>query len=201
VRVDAFGRVPGESGNSRAVGCDPVVEAEMTGAEGQSIAELFTAHAERLKRRARRILGSDADAEDAVQEVMLTILNAPHALSAVDRLVGWLFTLVRRRCADIIRSDAARRAREVGATIDELFAGSGDPAALMETEEAAGLVAEVVEELPATLKYAFVANALEGLTYRQMSEDSGVPMGTLMSRKQNAVEAIRARLRGKGLIA
>ena len=172
----------------------------MTRADTESIADVFTTYGEDLKRRARRILGSEADAEDAVQEVMLALLSAPGVLSAVTRLAGWLVTVVRRRCVDLIRADARRKARESVRGVEDLFAGSDDPAALMEQEEVARLVAEAVDELPEALRAPFVANVLDGLTFREMSEQTGVPMGTLMARKKKAVDTLRARLRSRGLV-
>jgi len=164
------------------------------------IANLFAAYGNALRQRARRILGSDADADDAVQEVMLTLLNGPDVLPTIERVAGWLFTLVRRRCIDIIRSDARRKVREAAEGVAGLFDGADDPAALMEQREVAELVAAAVDELPEAERYAFVANALDGLTFREMAEHTGVPMGTLMARKKRAVDTIRNQMRRRGIL-
>ncbi len=167
----------------------------------RTVTELFAKHGERLERRARRILGSDTEAEDAVQEVMLAILEAPHVLPSVESVLGWLYTLVRRRCVDIIRKDVRRKLREEAvAGMEMLFEGSPDPAALMEQEEVVRLVAQAVGDLPEAQRYAFVTNTMEGKTFREMSRVSGVPMGTLMARKMRAIEAIRRRLTHQGLL-
>lgn len=163
-----------------------------------TIAEIFAEYGDRLAARARRVLGSEADADDAVQEVMLTLLDAPHLLSTVDRLGGWLLTMVRRRAIDLVRSESRRSARETG--VEELFSGVPDPDAWMERDEVAREVARAVEELPDAQRAAFVANALEGRTFKEISEETGVPMGTLMARKKRAVDAIRARLGKRGLL-
>ncbi len=172
----------------------------MTEAITDEIADLFAAHHVQLERRARRLLGSDADADDAVQEVMLTLLDAPQLLSSIDRLGGWLLTVVRRRAIDLIRSDSRRRERETVEGIEELFSGAADPEALMRRDDVAREVAQAVEELSDDQRYAFVANALEGLTFQEMSDESGVPMGTLMARKKKAVDTIRGRLRRSKLL-
>lgn len=104
------------------------------------IADLFTRHGRDMARRARRILRSEVDAEDAVQEVMLSLLRAPHVLAAVERVGAWLYTLVRRRCVDIIRRDRLRERKETEVGPEELFEG-GDPAELMERDETAKAVA------------------------------------------------------------
>ncbi len=165
-----------------------------------SVADVFADYGERMEARARRVLGSDVDAEDAVQEVMLTLLDAPHVLSAVDRLGGWLLTMVGRRAVDLVRSNTRRRQREAAEVVEDLFAGVHDPAELLERDEVADVVAEVVDELPAPQREAFVASVLEGRTFKEISEESRVPMGTLMARKKKAVDRIRARLQSRGLL-
>ncbi|MBW2261269.1 MAG: hypothetical protein JRG91_04780, partial [Deltaproteobacteria bacterium] len=70
------------------------------------------------------VLRSEADAEDAVQEAMLSLLAAPHVLTTVEQLGAWLFTVVRRRAVDIIRKDSTRRLREQESGLDELFEGA-----------------------------------------------------------------------------
>jgi RNA polymerase sigma factor (sigma-70 family) len=173
----------------------------MVDLRGGAAAQLFETYGERLTRRARRILRSEHEADDAVQEVMLSVLEAPHVLPNIENLLGWLYTLVRRRCVDIIRSDVSRKAREEAAAgMELLFTGATGPATLVEEEEVAGLVAEAIDRLPASQRYAFVTNTIDGMTFREMSARTGVPMGTLMARKKRAVESIRRYLARHGIL-
>jgi len=166
-----------------------------------SAAELFDTYGARLVRRAKRVLGSETEADDAVQEVMLSVLEAPHLLPGVESMLGWLYTLVRRRCVDIIRSDVRRKAREEAAVnMERLFDGADDPASMMEKDEVIRLVAKAVDELPKPQREIFVANAMEGRTFREIAEETGVPPGTLMARKKRAVDAIRRRLKRCGVL-
>ena len=158
------------------------------------VAEIFAEHGREMLGRSRRLLRSDADAEDAVQEVMLSLVRAPHVLAALERVGGWLLALVHRRCVDLVRGDRRREEKEAGAGIENLFPGA-DPAELAEREELCRAVARAVDALPEELRWAFVRNGLQEKTFREMSEESGVPMGTLMARKAKAVELLRAELR------
>jgi RNA polymerase sigma factor (sigma-70 family) len=136
-----------------------------------------------------------------VQEVMLSILEAPHVLPTIESLLGWLYTLVRRRCVDIIRKDVSRKAREETAVgMEVLFSGTPDPATLMEQDEVVDLVAEAIDRLPALQRDVFIMNALDELTFREISASTGVPMGTLMARKKRAVESIRRHLARHGIL-
>jgi len=169
----------------------------MTNAERASIARLFTDHRDSLLARARRILRSEADAEDVVQEVMLAVLRGPDLLSGVERVLGWLMTLVHRRAVDLVRRNARHRRLEGD---DEVagFLHRDDVADPEASEAAAQAIAAALAELPDEQARAFAASALEGKTFREMSEQTGTPAGTLMARKKRAADHIRARLREWG---
>jgi RNA polymerase sigma factor (sigma-70 family) len=174
------------------------VEARLTDPDTPTIDVILNGYYPSLVRRARQVLRSDADAEDAAQEVLLQLVKAPHILGGVERLGAWLYTLVYRRCVDIVRGGVRRRDRETRAGAEELFAGR-DPEEMMEREEVCAAVARAVDDLEAPLRFAFVENVLEGRTFRQISKQSGIPMGTLMARKKKAVDQIRRQLRRQGL--
>jgi RNA polymerase sigma factor (sigma-70 family) len=84
--------------------------------------------------------------------------------------------------------------------MEVLFTGAPDPATLMEREEVADLVAEAIDRLSPSERDAFTMNELEGLTFREISAATGIPMGTLMARKKRAVESIRRHLTRYGIL-
>ena len=51
------------------------------------------------------------------------------------------------------------------------------------------------------LRFAFVENGLNKRTFNEISEKTGIPMGTLMARKAKAVQIVREKLEQKGLIS
>jgi RNA polymerase sigma factor (sigma-70 family) len=69
--------------------------------------EQFDHHRPRLTSIAYRMLGSTADADDAVQETWLRVARANAA--DIDNVAGWLTTITARVCLDILRSRNARR--------------------------------------------------------------------------------------------
>ncbi|MBI3829497.1 MAG: RNA polymerase sigma factor [Planctomycetes bacterium] len=165
----------------------------MTERPEDEVDKIFVTHGERMLRQAKRLLASDADAEDAVQDVLLSILRAPHVLSDVESLGAWLFTLVRRRCYDILRG-VSRRPKPDSPGLEEFLPV---PAPKGRDGELARTLAQAIAELPDDLRYAFVENALHEKPFREMEMESGVPMGTLMARKQKAVEQLRRKLMGE----
>jgi RNA polymerase sigma factor (sigma-70 family) len=166
------------------------------------VAELFGLHGAALVRRARGLVRSEADAEDAVQDTMLAILDAPHLLSVIENVGGWLYTLVQRRCVDILRRETVRRSDERGGGLQALFEEALDDATeRLERQELMTAVANAVRHLDEPLRFALVENELEGRTFKELSAQSGIPMGTLMARKQRAVEVVRNELHQRGFIS
>jgi len=166
----------------------------------QDLAGRFGERGGVLVRAARRLLGSEADAEDAVQDAMVALLAAPQLLSVIENAGGWLYTLVRRRCADLLRRESVRRSEERESALEELLDDALDAGEQLERQELVEAVAAAVKRLEEPLRFAFVENALEGRTFKEISAQSGIPMGTLMARKKRAVEAIRNELHQRGLM-
>jgi RNA polymerase sigma factor (sigma-70 family) len=86
----------------------------------RSLTERFEAHRNRLRAVAYRMLGSQTDADDAVQEAWLRLHRSDSG--DIDNLGGWLTTVVARVCLDLLRS------RQTRAQVP-LEAASADPAA------------------------------------------------------------------------
>lgn len=162
-----------------------------------SVEQIAESYGNEMRARARRILQSHSDAEDAVQETLLTILSAPHMLGGIERLGGWLVTLVTRRSIDMIRRETVRRSKE-GALDGDDSEFVPDPGALLDRDEAAAALSEALRKLPSDLREPFVLNAVEGMTFEAMSKKLGIPMGTLMARKKKAQDKIRAALVKQG---
>src|ERR1700758_2380283 len=86
--------------------------------------EQFEAHRTHLQAVAYRILGSSADAEDAVQEAWLRLSRAD--TNDVENMRGWLTTVVSRICLDVLRARRAHPEEPMDAPIVSL-AGGPDP--------------------------------------------------------------------------
>ena len=90
------------------------------------LAERFEAHRAHLRAVAYRILGSPADAEDAVQEAWLRLSRSDS--SQVENLGGWLTTVVARVSLNMLQSRKTRREDPAGSQLPEEIAASTDGA-------------------------------------------------------------------------
>ena len=92
------------------------------------LAERFEENRSRLRGVAYRLLGSQSEAEDAVQEAWLRLQRTNTA--TVDNLAGWLTTVVSRVCLDMLRSRKSRREEPIDVRIVEprvMSGGGADP--------------------------------------------------------------------------
>ena len=146
---------------------------------------------------ARYLLRDASDAEDAVQECFL------RALKHFDTYRGpamkpWLFAILRNVC----RAEFSRRAAAPTAPIDDT-AESADQAPLwhepQETPETqilkerdATTIRRLVEALAEPFKETFVLREINNLSYREIAEAVGAPVGTVMSRLARARAMLRS---------
>ena len=92
--------------------------------EEDLLAREFETHRTRLRALAYRMLGSLAEADDAVQETWLRLSRSD--VSEVENLAGWLTTVVSRVCLDMLRTRKSRREDALGGGAGDSGAAGGD---------------------------------------------------------------------------
>jgi RNA polymerase sigma-70 factor, ECF subfamily len=164
----------------------------MTQAECQ--AEQFESNRAHLREVARRMLGSAAEAEDAVQEAWLRVSRSDAA--AVENMRGWLTTIVSRICLDMLRTRQSRREELVGEwppgplLIAEL---DSDPEQATVLADSVGLAMLVVLETLSPLeRLAFVLHDMSGMPFEEIAP---IVDRTVPATRQLASRA-RRRVRG-----
>ena len=159
----------------------------------------------RLLAYIRRWIADAAEAEDILQESLYELVLAHRMMQPVEQAGAWLVRVARNRIIDRFRRRAGRQQRlEQSAGDTEAFDGAlADllPAADAGPEAAAMralLLAEIetaLAQLPPEQREVFIAQELEGISFRELAERLGVSINTLLSRKRYAVRFLRARLR------
>jgi len=167
------------------------------------ISEIIAEERCRLRNFIRKRVPLEADVEDLVQEVFYELVRANRMLMPVEYVTGWLYSVARNRITDLFRkkkpenfSDAAVEDEE-----GELFAFEDlliSPDAGPEEHYLRKLLLDELEsalaELPAEQRDVFVAHEFEGRSFKELSEETGVAVNTLLARKRYAVLRLRERL-------
>jgi RNA polymerase sigma factor (sigma-70 family) len=131
------------------------------------LAEQFEENRARLRAVALRMLGSQGEADDAVQEAWLKLSRAD--TSSVDNLPGWLTTVVARVCLDMLRARQSRR--EDSLEDHTLTAGDTiDPEQEAILGDSVGLAMLVVlETLNPDERLAFVLHDMFGVSFEEIA--------------------------------
>ncbi|MCP3760216.1 sigma-70 family RNA polymerase sigma factor [Streptomyces sp. TBY4] len=170
----------------------------MTGPEQDVLAKRFEQVRPHLRSVAYRMLGSLAEAEDAVQEAWLRLSrSASPESAAIDNLAGWLTTVVGRICLDVLRSRTSRGEEPLEARPVEPVPGDStdtpgpeDEALLADSVGAALLV--VLDRLAPAERLAFVLHDLFAVPFEDIAL---ITERTPASARQLASRA-RRRVRG-----
>jgi len=156
----------------------------------------------RLLAYIRRWIADAAEAEDILQESLFELVVAYRMMQPVEQAGAWLARVARNRIIDRFRRAAARPTPAVPADADDAAGGLAEllPAADGGPEAAVMrgiLLAEIeaaLAELPPEQREVFMAQELEGVSFRELAQRSGVSINTLLSRKRYAVRFLRERL-------
>ncbi|HEU5421453.1 MAG TPA: sigma-70 family RNA polymerase sigma factor [Streptosporangiaceae bacterium] len=165
--------------------------------ERDELADRFEEQRGQLQSLAYRMLGSLAEAEDAVQEAWLRLERAD--VSDVANLAGWLRTVVSRVCLDMLRSRAARREELAGQQVSDQSPDpglGGDPeqeAILADSVGRALLV--VLDRLGPAERIAFVLHDILAVPFDEIApivDRSPVTTKKLASRARHRVQGVPA---------
>jgi RNA polymerase sigma factor (sigma-70 family) len=142
---------------------------------------------------ARYLLRDEHDAQDAVQEAILRALRHFDGLRDSDAR-AWLLTIVRNCCFSWHKAHRKDRSTIPFTDAAEEIPDprSSDDLAVEKSERKRVQLA--VDALPAELREAIVLRELSELSYREISEVTGAPIGTVMSRLSRARDRLAAAL-------
>ncbi len=134
---------------------------------------------------ARWLMRRDADAEDAVQEAMLRAFRFFDGYRGGEAR-AWLLAIVRNCCYAALSKDRAGERENDPELIERLGDASQNPEAA--ALKSAGTVAmrAALDKLPLEFREILVLRELESLSYKEIAEATGLPMGTVMSRLSRA---------------
>ncbi len=164
------------------------------GSHRERVAALYDEHAASVYHYLLAMLGSHAQAEDALQSVFLELVRRPGTLDGIQSPRTYLLTMARHHAARTRRSTQRRSSVEEEAGRSRLLEATAT--AQVDPEEAARLQ-QAILALPDEQREVLVLKAFEGLSHREIGLVLGVPENTVASRYRYALEKLRQQLSGK----
>ncbi len=153
----------------------------------------------------KKYVPSKEDAEDILQDVFYQFIVGFEDIIMIDRITGWLFKSARNRIIDkrrkkklenfskikIIKNDN----EEESLSFADLFPSLDfTPEDLFLQDEFNEKFKEALDELPAEQKDIFIMNEIDGFSFKEISEITGLNVNTLLSRKHYAVTQLRKKV-------
>ena len=148
-------------------------------------AKLVAAHEKGVYNLALRMLGNEQDALDASQEAFFRAWRALDSFRGDSRLSVWLYRVTSNVCLDMLRR--AGRLREEPLADEEGYElplpdESADPQRLLEQKERTRALEEALAQLEPAFRQALTLREINGLTYEEIAQVTGLESGTVKSR-------------------
>jgi len=169
----------------------------------KTVARFFANEKENLVRFVRQLIENTAerDGEDLVQDVMLGLFERADVTVPIENLASYVYRSLYNRIVDGYRRrkrlaslDSPAPQAEDSTLMESIADTKYDVGGELEKRETIERVYEAIDRLSPRLKSVLIATELEGRTFRELSLEWKVPLGTLLSYKHRAVRAVRAML-------
>lgn len=170
----------------------------------EHIGDAFDQEQQRLTGYVRKRVGSLEDAEDIVQDVFVSLSGGFDDISDLRKTISWIYSVAKNKAVDFLRKKKTYALEEQKKHITDdgeiLYLSDMIPSmgVLPDDQMMQDLIWEEIqdclEELAVEQRQVFEWHELEGFSFKQISESTGVPINTLISRKRYAVLFLRERL-------
>lgn len=140
------------------------------------VAALYTAHGHLVLRRARQILNDEAEAQDVLQEIFVSLIHEPQQFSGTSSITTFLYSASTNRCLNRLRDGKNRR---------RLLAERRAPEAIDARGERLAQMRQLLTRLPAELAQVIVYSHLDEMTHEEIAEQLGCSrrhVGDLLAR-------------------
>jgi RNA polymerase sigma factor (sigma-70 family) len=168
--------------------------------------QTFLKEKDRLLSFIRNRVATVEEAEDILQDVFYQFIAGFETIESIDRVTSWLFSVARNKIIDRYRRESSRPQRadfgghagmeeDAPLTLQEILPDLGntpEDAYLRETIWDA--IMDALDELPAEQREIFMLNEIEERSFREISEQTGISINTLLSRKRYAILTLRKKL-------
>jgi len=171
--------------------------------QDQQISEAIEREKPRLRNFIRKRVADQSDAEDILQEVFYELVEAYRMMKPVEQVTAWLFRVARNRITDLFRSKKREASSEPAVRTadgeelqweDLLPSPEAGPDAAYARSVLLDELDSALDELPEQQREVFVAHEFLGHSFKELAEQTGVSVNTLLSRKHYAVLHLRDRL-------
>ena len=166
--------------------------------DAAAFGQVYAAFSKRVFGLCRKMLGTEAAAEDATSEVFE---RAYHSLDSYDRqrpFDRWILTITSRHCLNKLRRARLEKRLFRDAPVEVVESGSASPLAALESEEERRALVRAIDALPENYRVPLVLKYYGELSYDEIAEELGTTrnnVAVLLHRAKRALRQSAAALR------
>lgn len=161
----------------------------------------------KLRNFIRKRVADENEVDDILQDVFYELVAATRLMQPIEQASAWMFRVARNRIIDLFRKKkptastdgslaTAEDQDEESLLLEDLLPSpAAGPDAVYARSVLLDELDAALDELPAEQREIFVAHELEGRSFKEIAEETGLNMNTLLARKRYAVLHLRQRLR------
>ena len=198
-------RIKKPSGSSRA---DTVLIRAVQAGDMAAFDELVLKHKDRLFNLVYWSLGDYQDANDCAQETFIKVFKSIKKFRFESAFSTWLYRIAINTCKNKIKSSAYRWKKKTvsletsngsknGNPFSEIVNGSPTPVMALEKKERMMRIQKAINSLPEEQNKVVVLRDIQGLSYRDISDITGLNLGTVKSRLARGRLELKNRLKGR----
>jgi RNA polymerase sigma-70 factor (ECF subfamily) len=151
-----------------------------------------------------RMVGNYESALDLTQEIFIKVYNSLSRYRAEFKFSTWIYTLAHTAAVDHLRRSSTREQSLVAGTESDSFelpieSSHLTPEQESERKERRGEIESVVRALPANYRELIILRHSQDLSYEEIVEVTGLPLGTVKNRLFRAREMMRQQFVDKGI--
>jgi RNA polymerase sigma factor (sigma-70 family) len=177
----------------------------MSPKESERIGSVYLHERSRLLGYIKKRTSNTLEAEDILQDVFYQLTIGFRDISRIKNLTAWIYTVADNKIIDLFRkkkpvnisyTSNVRDDEDGPLSLEDILPSLGPEP---EDDEIRDIIWQTIEktldELPEEQKSVFIANEFEEMSFKEISEKTGVLVNTLISRKRYAVLALRVNLK------
>ena len=178
---------------------------DMTHTQNESIREVVEENGKKLFAFIRKRVREPEEAEDIFQDVMIELTESYRLMKPIEKMAAWLYRVARNKITDKYRKKRPHLLEDQlvyrGSDDEQLFlndllkSNSQSPDKDFDQALIQEALEHALDELPKEQRDVFIQHELEGISFRDISEQTGESLNTLLSRKRYAVLHLREKLR------
>jgi len=172
---------------------DALIE-QARGGDKAALEQLLTDIAPAVHRFGLRMCRNEADAQDVLQDTLISVVDHLNQFQARSSLTSWVFALTRSACARR-RRGLKNRPAESDATLAESSDPASSPERDAEQRQLSDMLAKALDSLSDEYREVIALRDIEGLSAKEASDALGISVEALKSRLHRARDTLRNKLK------